>query len=266
VPVGRRAYMGLVPLRACRHGVVRTTERRPPLRSEAVVRVTIRAVLFDLDGTLVDLRDYLGWSEEAEQLGFGVEPELMAHYYVEKLTEFDRSPPPPPERGVFWRSVLAAARGIPPTDLQVAKFVDRVRRRPRRVHLFSDTRRCLEALRRRGHRLAVVSNTERPEAGVRETLDEAGIGAYFSAVLSSYSEGVKKPAREMFERAAARLGVRPAEACHVGDLANTDARGARAAGLLGVWLHRGGTGFGDDPPEINSLTELPRWLELRSPG
>jgi putative hydrolase of the HAD superfamily len=221
----------------------------------------IRAVLFDLDGTLVDLRDFNGWSEEADELGLHVDPDRMAHYYVEKLDEFDQAPPPPPERSVFWRAVLAAARGDTPSEADVTKFLTRIRRRPRKVHLFSDTRRCLDTLRRRGHRLAVVSNTERPEAAVRETLDEAGIGAYFSAVLSSYSEGVKKPAREMFQRAAARLGVRPEEACHVGDLPNTDARGARAAGLLGVWLHRGGTGFSDDPPEITSLSELPRWID-----
>ncbi|MCI4344731.1 MAG: HAD family hydrolase [Thermoplasmata archaeon] len=224
----------------------------------------IRAVLFDLDGTLVDLRDFLGWSEEADELGLFVEPDRLAHFYVQKLDEFDRAPPPPPERSEFWTAVFAAARGDAPSDADVMKFLTRIRRRPRRVHLFSDTRRCLDALRRRGHRLAVVSNTERPEAAVRETLEEAGISAYFSAVLSSYSEGVKKPAREMFQRAAARLGVRPEEACHVGDLPNTDARGARAAGLLGVWLHRGGTGFSDDPPEITSLTELPRWIDLVS--
>lgn len=48
-------------------------------------------------------------------------------------------------------------------------------------------------------------------------LDDLGARAYLDAILLSSEEGIEKPAREMFLRACARLGVQPSEAVHVGD-------------------------------------------------
>ena len=48
-------------------------------------------------------------------------------------------------------------------------------------------------------------------------LDDLGATAYLDAILLSSEEGIEKPAREMFLRACARLGVQPSEAVHVGD-------------------------------------------------
>jgi len=111
----------------------------------------------------------------------------------------------------------------------------------------------------------VVSNST-SEARVRAILDRAGIVDFFARVVSSGTEGVAKPDPEIFHRAVGRLEVRPEEALYVGNLANTDARGARAAGLHAVWLNRDGTGLGIDPPEITSLLEVPLCVHLLDAG
>ncbi|MGI0068384.1 MAG: HAD family hydrolase, partial [Thermoplasmata archaeon] len=82
----------------------------------------------------------------------------------------------------------------------------------------------------------------------------------FTTVTSSGTEGVRKPDPEIFRRALARAHVEAGESFYVGNLAHTDAEAARAAGLGSVWLHRYGTGFNLDPPEITSLLEVPNWV------
>ncbi|EQD42011.1 hydrolase, haloacid dehalogenase-like family, partial [mine drainage metagenome] len=131
--------------------------------------------------------------------------------------------------------------------------------------LYSDVRRCLDALARQGRTLAVVSNST-SEAWVRRVLDTAGILDHFARVTSSGTEGVAKPDPAIFRRTLERLGVPPAEALHVGDLEHTDARAAIAAGLSGLWLNRFGTGLGFDPPEITSLLEVAPWVHRRERG
>jgi epoxide hydrolase-like predicted phosphatase len=59
--------------------------------------------------------------------------------------------------------------------------------------------------------------------------------ALFDAVVISGEVGMRKPDREIFELAATRLGLEPAECVMVDDLA-PNVRGAAAAGMVGV-LH-----------------------------
>ena len=222
-----------------------------------------RAVIFDLEGTLVDLRDYIGWSEEMATRGIAVDPEALAHWYTEKLREYDRITGQSATEGAFWKDVLESASAMSVSIDQAKEFLAAIRARGANVHLYSDTRRCLEQLASEGRDLAVISNTHRSETGVWELLDRAGISAYFAHVLSSSTEGVAKPNPEIFRRATRRLGIEPEDACYIGDLPITDAKGAESAGLVGIWLHRGGTGFGEDPPELTSLSELPKWIQNR---
>lgn len=79
--------------------------------------------------------------------------------------------------------------------------------------------------------------------------------------MASSEAGSAKPAAGIFRTACAGLGVPPGEAAYVGDRLVTDARGAAAAGLTGIWLDRSG----DPPPDlevtrITSLTALPGLL------
>jgi putative hydrolase of the HAD superfamily len=130
---------------------------------------------------------------------------------------------------------------------------------------FSDTLRCLEELKRRGRMLGVITNG-RSEALTRQILERTGLLRYFQVVVAAGTEGISKPHPGIFARALERLKVSAREALYVGDLPNVDARAARDAGLFAVWLNRDGTGFGDDPPEITSLAELPGLIRALERG
>ena len=229
--------------------------------ARAVVR--IRAVLFDLGGTLVDECDFAGWAELARAVSLDLLPDDLAHAYAQVEEEVDRTPGAPAADNEtlvagYWSRLLSVASGRTVGPEIAARFVDarRASEREGSLPLYSDVRRCLDRLQAQRRRLGIVSNSS-SEARVRRILDQAGILGYFERVVSSGSEGVRKPDPEIFRRAVDRLGVRPEEALYVGNLPQTDAKGAEAAGLHGVWLHRDGTGLGTDPPEITSLLEVP---------
>ena len=57
---------------------------------------------------------------------------------------------------------------------------------------------------------------------------------------SVYDKGSPHPDPRIFDLACEAFGVAPARALYVGDRLHTDAIGAAAAGLSGVWLDRGG--------------------------
>ena len=214
-------------------------------------------VFFDLGGTLVDERDFPSWIDLGRELGIEISEDHLAHAFLEVNAETDTAEPPPALE--WWRRVLERASGAPVAPELVEMYLERWYARPRTLPIFSDTRRCLVQLRDEGRALGVISNS-RSEERVREILNAAGIETFFGVVVSSGAEGVAKPDPEIFRRAAERARVPLARAFYVGDLAYRDARAAARAGMASVWLHRDGWGFGDDPPEITSLTELPFYL------
>ena len=219
----------------------------------------VRAVLFDLGGTLVDEKDFDGWVALARRFYLDLDPDNLRHAYLEVQQELDARPPAfaqDDRLADFWKRTLSRAAEKEVDARTVRKFMAADRETERPVQLYSDTRRCLDTLRSERRALGVVSNST-GEATVRRVLDRAGILDYFSRVFSSGTEGIEKPDPEIFRRAVARLKIRPEEAVYVGNLENTDARAASAAGLHGVWLNREGFGYGEDPPEIISLLEVP---------
>jgi putative hydrolase of the HAD superfamily len=219
----------------------------------------IRAVLFDLGGTLVDERDYSGWVDLARRVYLDLDADTLAHFVGEVERELDANPGTlEREEAIvdFWRRVLSRASGKEIDRRTAVRYLALVRESEKPVRLFSDVRRCLDQLRSERRTLGVVSNST-SEASVRRILDRVGILDYFERVVSSGTEGVSKPDPEIFRRATTRVGVPPGETLYVGNLPTTDARGAARAGLHSVWLNREGMGLGDDPPEIMSLLEVP---------
>lgn len=126
--------------------------------------------------------------------------------------------------------------------------------------LFDDVLPCLEWLDAVGVKVAVVTNAS--GAYQRAKLANLGVAAYIDEVVIAGELGAAKPDPVIFHTACARLGYPPAEVAHIGDRLDTDAIGARDAGLSGVWLNRTGPADGALPTGIAMITSLELLPEL----
>lgn len=123
--------------------------------------------------------------------------------------------------------------------------------------LFDDVVPCLDWLHAAGLKVAAVTNAT--GSYQRAKLDALGIARFFDTVVIAGELGAAKPDPVIFQTACRRLSVTADETLHVGDRLETDAKGARDAGLHGVWLHRRGTHPPPDPGVhvIETLSDLP---------
>ena len=95
----------------------------------------------------------------------------------------------------------------------------------------------LAALRARGLRLALVSNTGlSPGAAIRRLLERLGLAGFFTAQIYSDEVGAWKPHARMFDEAVFALGVTPDDVAFVGDSPEADILGAQAFGLAATVL------------------------------
>lgn len=92
---------------------------------------------------------------------------------------------------------------------------------------FPDTLPTLKAVRERGLRVGIVSDTG---FDLRPAMDQLGLSPFLDAVVMSFEQGVCKPATSVFLTACEQLQVDPARTLMVGDNPLTDS-GAVAVGM-----------------------------------
>ena len=97
---------------------------------------------------------------------------------------------------------------------------------PRSWVPYADTRATLEAVRRRGLKVGVVSNVP---ADLRPVFGKHGLDALVDSYTHSFEVGAEKPDPAIFLSAAKSLGVKPGETMMVGD--HEVDRGAERAGM-----------------------------------
>jgi HAD superfamily hydrolase (TIGR01509 family) len=116
---------------------------------------------------------------------------------------------------------------------------------------------ALADLHRSGLAAAVVSNSLFGHDVIRYELGKHGLADHLAFVMVSAEYAVRKPNVLLFDTAAARLGVEPADIWFVGDRLDTDMAGARAAGMTAVQ-------FRPPPGEQADGVDLTvtSWLEL----
>jgi putative hydrolase of the HAD superfamily len=212
----------------------------------------IRAVIFDLDGTLFDRDSAVRNLCETQYVAFESELTVLARAtFVSRLLELDG-------HGLGDKEMVYRSLALE-FDLSAALAARLVEDFWGRYHRFCrpfpDALSTLEALRAHGKVIGLITNGRRV---IQEgTIAALQIRPLLDAILISEAEGVRKPDRAVFERAAARLGVTPSECCHVGDHPDVDVAGARAAGMKAVWKR---VSYWNRPSEvvpiIDTLSEL----------
>ena len=179
----------------------------------------LRALLFDLDGTLIDTA-----------------PEI-AHALNRTLQWLGR-PAVDPERVRGWigdgaRALLDKALGERSSDTTWEHFsYEYAAACGQASRLYPGTREMLERMSARGVKLAVLTNKEARFAHKLLTLHD--ITGHFDLLVAGDSLAVRKPDPAVVAYALDALQVGPSEAAFVGDSV-TDVRTARAAGVR-AWV------------------------------
>ncbi len=243
----------------------------------------IKAVSFDLWGTLIHetpfqmrATDHLRISRMQRLLAragypVGLEPLRRAYHETWRKCEviWSTNRDLPPHEQVML--LLGLVRSELPKELEEdtialleAAYVEPVLVAP--PGLDPEAHLLLADLRAVGLRLGLICNTGRTPGWVlRKLLRAFDVERYFSVMLFSNEEGIRKPAPEIFIRLLERLGgLQPHEVVHVGDDPMTDVRGAVAAGLAAVLLDREGNKPASTLPNarIAGLGEIRHLLSL----
>jgi pyrophosphatase PpaX len=177
------------------------------------------AVLFDLDGTLIDSIDLIVNSAlyAFEKCGH---PAPAAEEWLADLGL--------PLQAMFSRFITDESRMA---DLVAGYREYQLENHDRLVRPYDEVSATLEALHARGLALAVV--TSKVERLARRGLAHVGLDGFFDVVVGLESCTRHKPDPEPVQVALDRLGVRPEDAAFVGDSPHDMAAG-RAAGVTTV--------------------------------
>jgi phosphoglycolate phosphatase len=213
-----------------------------------------RAVLFDLDGTLVNTAPDIAAAINRMLAAVGRSP-----YPVERILEWVGEGAP----RLVQRALVGGIEGEPPADelkRGLAMFFEHyatgicVHSVP-----YPHVRWMLEVLRASGSRIGCVTN--KPERLARLLLEKLELAPMFDVVVGGDTLEYKKPCPEPIQYACRQLGLLPGDAVYVGD-SMTDCRAAAAAGIPMVavtWGYNGGMDLTAMPcaAMIDSFETLP---------
>lgn len=196
------------------------------------------AVTFDVGGTLLAPRPSVGHvyaAMVARWDGAAPDPERVNRRFhaawAARGAAFDYS-------RVAWAALVRETlRGVTPCAEDPAFFAALYEHfaGPEPWGVFPDVVPALEALRRGGYRLAVLSNWD---PRLRPLLQALRLADFFEVLVISGEVGWHKPDPRLFAHTARLLGLPPRRILHVGDSWEEDVGGARRAGWQAAWLAR----------------------------
>lgn len=232
----------------------------------------IKAILFDLDGTL---RGHFPpgrqfFADSAARLGLEITPadRLRAtrweHFYWAESPEQSADRRLYPQSEAFWQNYSRRELVALGADIEQAEALAPLLRARMDSEfqpadrLLDGAQETLQILRQQGYQTGIVSNRDEPFS---DLLRDYGLNpAHFDLLLAAGEINIWKPAPAIFQHALQRLEISPAQAVYVGDNFYADVIGARGAGLLPILLDPDGIFPDADCPVIQRLSEIPGLL------
>ncbi|MEK4967364.1 HAD family hydrolase [Cytobacillus sp. FSL R7-0696] len=187
----------------------------------------IRAVMFDLDGTLHNREaSILSFIENQRERLF---PHLDKKVYAERFIKLDQG-------GYVWKDKVYQQMV---EEFSLINFCwqellqDYLSHFPLHAELYPQAITLLNSLKKKGIRMAIISNGY--SKFQREVIKSLQIEALFDEIVISEEVGVKKPHPYIFEHTLSRLDVSPDETIYVGDHLKNDIVGAGGVGIYTIW-------------------------------
>jgi putative hydrolase of the HAD superfamily len=238
----------------------------------------IRAVLFDLGGTLMHARHpwppvmaranralaealcAQGLELDCENLHLEFEDRLNDYYISRDENLFETT-------YLFTLRSMLAEKGYPKVPESVMRTALDAMYQVTQSNwvLEEDTLPTLRKLEAGGYRLGILSNAGDND-DVYQLARKFGIEPFFDFILTSAACSYRKPHPRIFELALGNWKLKPYEAAMVGDTLEADIQGANQVGIYSVWINRRvvrpAEGEEDILPRatINTLSELPNLL------
>jgi putative hydrolase of the HAD superfamily len=221
----------------------------------------IRAVIFDLDNTLVD---FMGMKRQA--VSAAIDSMIDAGLQLRREEVQERIDAIYQERGIEFQNVFDQLLYdvFQKVDYKILSAGVIAYRRAREAALvpYPHVTMTLVELVKRGLRLAVVSDAPGREAWLR--LCYLNFHHLFDQVVTFDDTGERKPSPKPFQRALELLKIHPKEAIMVGDWPERDMVGAAQLGMTTVFARYGdtfGTVESNADYDINDISELLKIVE-----
>lgn len=216
----------------------------------------LRAVIFDMDDTLVDWSQRQGtWLEHSQHHLEPIHRYLVKEGHpVQELDGFAR---------IYGEQMQKAWLSITPPGWDCPRQIDILRETLRASNLdldrvdltqieklfgwelvpgvktFDDAESTLRSLRGAGIKTGLLTNAAMPMWMRDSELKALGILDLLDVRLTAGDIGKFKPHPEPFKVVLDRLKVLPEESVFVGDRVQDDVAGAQAAGMKAIWVQRG---------------------------
>ena len=188
----------------------------------------IKAVLFDLDNTLIDFIAMKNAASEAAieamiKTGLTLDKNKAMKILYQMYEEYGI------ENQQIFNEFLKKTTGTINYKILAAGVIAYRKTKPAHVKPYKGVIPTLEELKKRGYKLAIVSDAPKEQAYLR--LEEMKLAEYFDTIVTFDDTGHKKPHAMPFQTALQELNVKPNEVLHVGDMPERDIAGAKALGM-----------------------------------
>ena len=204
----------------------------------------VKAIGFDLDGTLFDHRGSAATAVDEFLLVLGIAPSDHARrmWFTAEEAEFERWRAgnigfQEQRRNRLRRVLPGLGLSAPEHPAELDQMFENYLRAYRGAWTaFPDSASVLASLRQRGLRLGILTNGNHEQQ--LEKIDAIGLLDLVDVVCTSELIGFQKPDPRAFQTLAARLGADPADCLFIGDNPEHDIAGARSVGMEAVLIDR----------------------------
>ncbi|MFS1512920.1 HAD family hydrolase [Chengkuizengella sp. SCS-71B] len=188
----------------------------------------IKAVVFDLDGTLLNREDSLKLFVEDQHDRINALKKIDKQTYIQRFIDLD-------DHGYVWKDKVYDQLI---KEYQLSITVDELLEdyiNSFQLHCigFPGLMEMLTALKNRGLKLAIISNGY--GSFQYNNIQALEIENFFDHIVISEWEGINKPDSKIFLNTLKKLGVKENEAVYVGDHPENDVIASRSVGMKALW-------------------------------